>query len=157
VGRLEGVLIPIRTHASDPVKLLVGAGAGNVQAAPLEFLEGAHSEEYERLGANGTTLSILLWETGFVGVILFFVFLAMVFRDAWVLRNSDSLAGALALGWLGVIAVLAVASIYVNVFSDPTIIYGLAYFSGYVAAMRGWEAQKVPEPRTRAPAALAPS
>ncbi len=142
IGRIEAILIPIRTLSEDPVKLLVGAGAGNVQTAPLPVLEGAYADEYEPLGANGTTAALLLWETGLLGLGLFFAFLFMVWRDAWLLRSWKGIEGAVALGWLGVLAMLFVATVYVNVFADASIMYAFAYVSGYLAARRGWLAHE---------------
>lgn len=138
VGRLEAVIAPFREFSRQPVKLLVGTGAGNVQPAPLPFLEGAYTDEYLSLGGAGNTIALLLWETGVLGVALYFVFLWMSWKDAWVLRTAPGIRGALGLGWLGILAMLAVASIYINVFADAVIMYAVAYLAGQLAAQRGW-------------------
>jgi hypothetical protein len=97
----------------------------------------------DALGANATALALLLWETGLIGVALFMAFFAMVWRDAaMILRTRDDLAGAVALGWLGVLGVLASASIYFNMFSDNSVLFLFSYFSGYIAAQRRWVAYK---------------
>jgi hypothetical protein len=101
------------------------------------------------LSPNSVSLTRIVWELGYAGVVLFGSFLLLVFRDAVKLRNSDSLAGAVALGWVAVTPVIALGFVYTNIFEFNLLSYLFWYFSAYVIASR-YRAERTAEALARA-------
>lgn len=135
VERIDSVVLPLRVLSADPVKLLVGLGVGNVSDSYVAALKG-HYVHYLELGAQRSTLSQLLWETGVIGALLAVMFLVCVFRDAMFMRRDDGVNGALALGWTAVTAIALVALPYKNLLLFNVLGYLFAFFAGHVAGMR---------------------
>ncbi|QKT03807.1 hypothetical protein HUS23_08240 [Ectothiorhodospiraceae bacterium 2226] len=131
VGRIDGVVSANEILSEEPVRWMVGLGMGNISPSFIPRFSGEYVHYQELIG--GGALAPYLFELGFVGVGLLLFFYFMVFRDAMRLSRQDSLAGAVALGWLGVIVILAVALAY-NSYTMRNVNYLFWYFSGYVAA-----------------------
>ena len=134
--RGEAILIPLEYLAKDPVRLAFGLGLGNVSPSLTDSsFEGAHYRLFQNILV--ISLAYFLLEFGLLGVALIALLLWMVFSDSVaVARSDDFLAGALAAGWTGIVAVFALASIY-NVFHffvSVTFLYW--YLAGIVCARR---------------------
>jgi len=136
VGRIDAIIHAITENSDDFSKLIWGVGIGNASVSFSKFLAGNYSGEYTRLGGKQNALSHMLWEIGILGVILVFLLFYLIFFDAKVARNTAGTSGALALGWLGVLVVLAVSIPYQNIITKNVIGYLFCYISGYVAARR---------------------
>ncbi|MBK9132741.1 MAG: hypothetical protein IPM20_14080 [Gammaproteobacteria bacterium] len=132
-GRIDKILLPINVFSDRPLKLWLGLGVGNVSTSILNVFSGEYAV---RLGAvsGEMLLTLLLWETGVGGVILFVLFLIFLIVDAHKLSRSGDSSAILASGWLGVLAVILIAMTYINMFYFNTLIFMFSYFSGYVAA-----------------------
>lgn len=136
VGRIDAIIYAITENSDDFFRLIWGVGIGNAAASFSKFLAGDYLEEYTRLGGKQNALSHMLWEIGIIGVILVFLLFYLIFFDAKVVRNIAGTSGTLALGWIGVLAVLAMSVPYQNIIGMNVISYLFCYISGYVAAKR---------------------
>jgi cell division protein FtsW (lipid II flippase) len=136
-GRIDSLMVPLQTLASDPVQLTLGVGIGNGSGSSLgNVYAGAY---YELLGryTNQSSAAAFMVEIGLLGLSLVLLLYWLIFRDAYVVSMQDSsIVGALALGWLGATAVIAVATFYKTVHYFESLSYLFWYFSGLVAAER---------------------
>jgi len=136
-GRIDSLIVPLQTLASDPVQLTLGVGIGNGSGSSLgSVYAGAY---YDLLGryTNQSSAAAFLVEIGLLGTSLVLLLYWLIFRDAYVLSmQGSSIIGALALGWLGTTAVIAVATFYKTIHYFESLSYMFWYFSGLVAAER---------------------
>ncbi len=135
IGRVDSMILPFKL-ITDPVKLLIGHGIGNVSDISAERLQGAYLEKYGAKAAGMTTVSYLIWETGLLGLMLSLALLMMILRDAVVLSRCDGVFGALALGWTGVIVVLLISLAYQNIIPVAPISMLMWYLSGIIVSQR---------------------
>jgi hypothetical protein len=152
VGRVDQMVVAFDYLSYDPIQLFVGLGMGRITRSPVEDLSGDLDALAADIGARtGDTLGWqtaatevesrvavvhLLWETGIVGVLLLYLFLYMLFRDARALSTRDDLDGALGLAWCAIVPIVAIAYVYKDVLPVNGIMYPFWYFSGYVIAQR---------------------
>ena len=134
--RLDDLLLPLKYHyQNDPVQLWVGTGVGNTSEA---FIKRFSGELAERVGESGKGMlvSFVLWDMGTGGVLLFLVFMFFLFSDAHRLAQQKTEVTTFAIGWLAVLAMTLLTSVYLNMLYMNALGYVVAYFSGYVAAER---------------------
>jgi hypothetical protein len=116
---------------------MLGVGIGNGSGSSVgNVYAGAY---YELLGryTNQSSAAAFMVEIGLLGMSLVLLLYWLIFRDAYVVSMQDSsIVGALALGWLGTTAVIAVATFYKTVHYFESLSYLFWYFSGLVAAQR---------------------
>lgn len=131
VGRIDSIMFAIKYISKDAVTLMFGYGIGNVANSFSEITIGRY-EEFWHLGPQITTVSIILWETGVIGLAIVIAGLVFIFRDAVRLARSDDYR-ALGLGMVGLVAVYTLVLPYKNIFiSDANCVLFWA-FSGLVA------------------------
>jgi hypothetical protein len=135
ISRLDSIAMPFLI-ISDPVKLIIGNGIGNVSASFTRHFEGDYSEEAYLYGADYTTLANLLWEIGIIGVALSFLVVLLVFNDARALAVRQDMSGVVALGWAAIVPVLAAAMFYLDLVDKTVLGYMMWYLSGYVVGKR---------------------
>jgi len=133
-SRLNVMIAPISLLSNDPTKLLFGLGIGNVSPTKRSVIQGDYVHLSKVLGAAETVVSIIIWETGVIGLILLLVFCYMLFSDARRLSSYDTYNGALALGWLGVVMIFVLSFPYKNVLVFKAIGVLFWYLSGYIAS-----------------------
>jgi hypothetical protein len=136
-GRVDSVVVPLQLFSSDPVHLMFGVGIYNASSSGLG--NNFTGEYYPLLGKYTTETSgaAFLIETGILGLALALLLDWLVFRDAvFVARRDTSLFGALALGWLGIMVVIAIATFYKSLHYFESISYLFWYFAGVIAAQR---------------------
>jgi hypothetical protein len=139
VGRVDSFLLPIRVLSNyyDYFRLLFGLGIGNVSNSFFQQFQGKYAAYQEKFSAGRTALSLLLWETGLIGVFLSLIFLYFVFSDArYLIANEDGLSGTFALGWITIVVMTFITLFYKNIIVFNVLGYLFWYFSGYVAASR---------------------
>jgi hypothetical protein len=134
VGRIDAIIYAITENSDNLFRFVWGVGIGNASVSFSKFLAGDYSEKYTRLGGKQNALSHMLWEIGILGVILAFFPFYLIFFDAKVVRNTAGTSGALALGWIGVLAVLIMCIPYQNIITKNVISYLFCYISGFIAA-----------------------
>jgi cell division protein FtsW (lipid II flippase) len=136
-GRWDSLSVPIETFAADPVHLAVGVGIGNGSASSLG---AGYTGEYQALFGRytiETSGAAFIVEIGLVGLLLVLVLYLLVFRDALaVASESEDIVGSIALGWLGVTLIMAIAIFYKSLHYFESLSYLFWYFSGVVAAER---------------------
>ncbi len=129
-GRLDTILLPIKTLADDPVKLWIGVGIGNASTSIISVFSGEFSSVIGNI-AGTTLLSYLLWETGLSGAIAFIVFLVFILNDSRKLVLKGGFLRIFAAGWIAVVSIILVAMAYNNLFYSNAIIFIFAYISGF--------------------------
>lgn len=133
VGRVDALIFPFKKLADDPTRLIMGLGIGNISESFLgKKYSGDYLEEYGWLTYGA--LSKLLWEVGLLGVILLLFVYIKIFRDSMTMEKDESIKGAIALGWTGVMAVLFLSLFYNSSILTNEIGFLFWYFSGYIAS-----------------------
>jgi hypothetical protein len=135
-GRIDVILVAVEDISVHPMTALVGFGMGSVTKAPIASFSGVHAEHYADMGITETAAPFILLETGLLGAVLWLAFFAMLFRDARAVSRQEGLIGGLALGWMGVIAVIAVGLFYKHIVPVNGIMYVFWFFSGTIVAAR---------------------
>lgn len=152
IGRLDAVLTPLEYLKRDPITLAFGLGIGNASVSSLgiEF-QGKYGDIFKPYMQH--TAARLLLEIGLFGSGLVLILMFMLFRDAYLVSTSGGLHGAIAVGWMGVVALLTPAMFYKDIMAAAGITFPFWYFSGLIAAhrmrlgLRLWsapEARRVP-------------
>ena len=150
VGKVDAILVPLRTLSRDPPRPAFGLGIGNVSDSALgaEF-SGEHFQRYGHFVQSG--LSLLLWETGVLGTGLVLALLVMLFIDAFHVSRGEGFMPTLALGMMGVTAIIAVSLPYTSTIESGALSYLFWYMAGLVAAERSRSAVKATDmPRSAA-------
>jgi hypothetical protein len=136
VHRGEAIVFPIKFLARDPAQLAFGLGLGNVSPSNLgKNFQGAYYGLFQNILIISFAYFVL--ELGLLGVVLIAILFWLVFSDSLaVARSDDSLVGAIAAGWTGVVAVFVLATIYnsFHYFTSVTFLYW--YLSGIICARR---------------------
>ena len=134
VGTLDSIFASFAELARDPVKLTFGLGIGNTQHSQLGHqFTGAYFEIFAPL--HPRFIAVVLLEQGLLGVLLILTLHWLIFVECVSFpRAEQSMASALAIGWSGVSAVIAMQMIYSNTLGNPALEYLYWYFSGVVVA-----------------------
>jgi hypothetical protein len=131
---IDAILLPFKAFGTDLPRLAFGLGMGNVSDSALG--PGFAGEHFIRYGRYvGPNISVLLWETGILGVILVLWLHYRIFKEALVARRADGLSGALALGWCGVVLLMSVSLAYKQTMNSNALSYLFWFYSGAVSAM----------------------
>jgi hypothetical protein len=136
VRRGDALQIPLEYMARDPVQLTLGLGMGNATHSNLgESFTGAYNGLFNKFLITSTTIFLL--EIGLFGTALIFVLYWLIYKDTLVVAKNDTgLTGAIAAGWIGVAAIMPVATFYAPVHTYASVSYLFWYFSGTVTARR---------------------
>jgi hypothetical protein len=132
--RADAMRIPIEYLAKDPVSLAFGLGLGNASPSTLgKNFQGSYYTLFQSVLT--LSFSFFILEFGILGVLLIAALFWMVFSDSLAVAHRDStLTGALAAGWIGVVAVFLLATIYTAYQYFTSITYLYWYFSGVICA-----------------------
>jgi O-antigen ligase len=136
VGRGDAILVPIRELAKDPPQLVFGLGLGNASDSALgPGFRGRYFTLYGPFIMH--SFALLMLEFGLLGVCLVLLLYWLIFRDSVVVaRTSNDSKGVLALGWIGITAVIAAGSTYKNLITFESLSYLFWFYSGLIAAER---------------------
>ena len=134
-GRIDAIIFACKENSKDFFKLVWGVGIGNAAIAFSPKFQGKYVSEYIRLGGRMNNIANFIWEIGILGIVHVIWFLLLIYLDSLRLIHSNDLVGALALGWVGVTAIIFVSLPYQMVITKNELIYPFSYFSGYLAAM----------------------
>ncbi len=137
IRRIDAIVLPLRVLSDDPVKLLLGLGIGNASESSLKNFgfEGEYSF-LARLNISMPLLPMLLWEVGVLGVFLYLLFFCFIYRDARYLAKKGDFSGGIALGWIGVVVILALSFPYKNFLLFEVLGALFFYLSGYIVSKR---------------------
>ncbi len=136
VGRVDSIVVPLRLLSRDPAQLVFGVGLGNASHSSLGHqFTGKYNYLWEPFLL--TTVSVVESELGLLGLFLLVAVYWLIYSDCRALARSDSpLMGALALGWAGATAVMALSLPYKNLIPSAAMSFLFWYFSGLIAAAR---------------------
>ena len=134
IMRFDSIVIAVKNIKADPITLIFGLGIGNVMDSFITSARGKHTE-YLELGAQMLAITNMIWETGILGLLIYFTFLSFIFYDAKLLRKSkNDVMSYLGLGWCAVTIIIFISLFYKNIlqFDEINIIFW--YFSGIIVA-----------------------
>lgn len=136
VRRGDAIAVPLQFLSRDPARLAFGLGMGNM--SPSNFgrnFEGAYFQLFKPFLI--TSFTFFLLEFGIFGVTMIAVLFWLVFTDTLaVARVDDSLVGVVAVGWTGVVALVALGMVYTKFHEFVSVNYLAWYFSGIICARR---------------------
>ena len=136
VRRGDAIRVPIEYLSRDPVRLSFGLGLGNASHSNLgQAFVGTYYDLFQYFAV--LSFSIFLLEIGLLGTGLVFLLNALLFFDAVAVARSDKeLHGAIAIGWIGVVAVMTTSMFYSAIHVYTVLPYMYWYFAGVVATRR---------------------
>lgn len=136
VRRGEAIKVPVQYLARDPVKLAFGLGIGNASHSNLgQQFQGDYFDLFQYFSV--LSISEFMLELGLLGTAVVFVLYALLFFDSVAVAKQDSgVTGALAIGWIGVMPVIAASTFYTAIHSFTILSFLFWYFAGIVAARR---------------------
>lgn len=132
VGRVDSYIIAFKTHYKNILDLFFGLGIGNVSESFISGLSGEYADQYSAYNVDKTSLTLILWELGIFGVILYYSLVFMAFKYSRGLKRNINLLGTFANGWSVVSLIMVVSILYMNVMLDNRMGYLFWYFSGYI-------------------------
>jgi hypothetical protein len=134
--RGDALKVPVEYLAHDPIRLAFGLGLGNASKSNLgEAFTGNYYGLFQSFVILSFTVFIL--ELGLLGTALVFLLYWLIFRDSIAVARSDpGLVGAIAVGWIGAVVVITMATFYTAIHVFASLSYLFWYFSGIIAARR---------------------
>ena len=98
IGRFDSLVMPFQVlPARDGTQLMLGLGIGNVSST---FGSGGkYVYLKDQLGANMTTITQLIWETGVLGALLGIVLIFNFVKDAFALSRREIGWRTIGAGW----------------------------------------------------------
>lgn len=133
IRRLDALILPIHVLSTEPTKLVLGLGMGNVSRSFFAGLSGEYTD-IAMMNNVETSASILMWELGLAGLVAFLLFFYFVYKDSKALSIRNGLVGIFATGWTGIVAMFILSLPYKNFLVFNVIGFLVMYFSGYIAA-----------------------
>lgn len=133
IRRIDAAILPFRVLSSEPSKLILGLGIGNVSESFIGRFSGEY-EDIQAMSATSIEISMMVWEIGLLGLSFFLLFFYFIYRDAKNSSRRNTLVGVIATGWTGIVVILVLSMLYKNIMSFNVIGFLFWYFSGYVAA-----------------------
>ncbi|MCD6578374.1 hypothetical protein J7L48_02765, partial [bacterium] len=130
--RGDQVTAAYRSVSKDIGTFLFGYGPGNVVSSYFKNFQNKNIDSNVQSGA--LALTNFLWETGFLGLIVYILFILLILKDSHFLSKNDSLMGAFSLGWCGVTLMIFIQFFHSNILIMNIINYLFWYFSGVVAS-----------------------
>lgn len=134
VGRIDAIVLAYKELSNDIGTMFFGMGMGNAHSTDISILGEQKIDVNEEYGGERNVISSMLWETGFLGLLLYLVFLFLFLRDTISLKKSDDFFGTFAIGWISIISIMFINLIYKNTFRMNQINLLFFYFSGLVAS-----------------------
>jgi hypothetical protein len=135
VARMDSIVLGFREISREPALLAFGHGIGNVShPSRPSVVAGPHKDLFLPYSVSRTTYTLLIWEVGVVGLLLFGAGMIGLFADSRTLSRLPGFHGALGLAWTVVITVLPLAFLYRSVVHATGIMVVLMLISGVVAA-----------------------
>lgn len=133
VGRVDAVVLAYKNLSKDVGTMIFGMGMGNAHSTDLSAF-GIKRINVNEYGGELNVISSMLWEAGFLGLLLYICFLFLFLRDTISLKESSDFFGTFAVGWISIIAMMFINLIYRNTFHMNQINLLFFYFSGLVAS-----------------------
>ena len=136
LNRIPQVVFAFDNIKKDTVHLLFGVGAGNASDSFFTLAQGKYYQKHGDMDIGNNLLSRMLWEYGLIGTTLFFFIFVFLFFKIWRLRKGDGIIGTAASGYLVLIAIFFITSIYFNTMLMNLFGYLFWFLGGYMLAYR---------------------
>jgi hypothetical protein len=136
VRRGDALEIPLQYIVEDPLRIAFGLGVGNASSSTLgpNFV-GRYYVLFHSFVIMSFTVFVL--EIGLLGTILIFLlYWLLSFDTLAVAKRDQSIVAPIAVGWIGVLAIMAVGLFYTLTHTYASLSYLFWYFSGLIAAHR---------------------
>lgn len=134
IGRLDSIMMAFNHIQKDVGQLLFGIGVGravNTKIPLISIEESSVKSFYPEM----TTVSHILWETGIVGLIIYFFQLFFILIELKKTLGNTGFLSAISAGWSGVTAIYFITTIYLNVFNSDVINTMFWLFSGIIISI----------------------
>jgi hypothetical protein len=135
IGRVDAIIIAFKEISQDLGQLFFGVGVGNAISSRLKFFE-TQNNEVQKFWPDTTTISNILWELGFLGIIFKLLLLIFILRDTMLMRLKNNFLGAFCLGWCGVVFIFIINMFYMNIFYTDPLSLTFWFLSGIVISKR---------------------
>lgn len=122
-----------RAVAKDSRFVFFGRGAGNTSEGFTRRLSGKYLKEATYYG-SGITFTKLMWETGIMGTVLFFLFPFFVFLDSARLCKEEGFPGAFPLGMLSFTTFFTLSTFYTFTIDSNVLIFMFFLASGQLVS-----------------------
>jgi len=135
IARGDAIVFAFRTLGRDD-NLLFGVGAGNASPSPVAEMQGEYYRRYWRMQPTKVYFSKLTWETGIVGVSLYWIWMFMIWREAVRIKDEESIVGVLALSWVAITPIVAASFFYFKTFDMNLYSYLFFFYSAVIIVER---------------------
>ena len=135
VGRFDAIAFAI-DKVADTGSSIFGVGIGNASPSNTDKLVGEYWKTYYWTVPEKNMASRVIWEMGYVGLLVYLGFLAIAFLDAKYLAKGDNFVAAFALGWTPIVLIIAGSFVYLQTFVTTVFSHLFFFYSGYIAATR---------------------
>lgn len=132
LNRIPQILFAYDNINKDVKHLLFGVGAGNASDSFFHRSIGSYYITYKRLEIDNIFIASMLWEYGIIGTFLYCFIGIFMFIKIFPLRNMKSINGVIAIGFLGMSAVLLISTVYLNTIRVNIYMYFYWFLAGYL-------------------------
>jgi len=139
VSKVDSYIIAFNTISEDFLRFFFGFGIGNVSEAFVPWLSGEYAEKYSHFNVKTTALTLILWELGVFGVLLYYSLYIMILKDSKGLNINNDITSTLSQGWRTVTVIIMIATTYTNFLQENVTAYIFWYFSGYIISENYWD------------------
>lgn len=131
--RIIPIMTAVRKVFDGGLKTIIyGYGAGNLSVSFSKSLQSSNIQEFSNYNPDNVSITKLLWETGYIGTLLFFILLAVTFLDFVKYSKNDFFIGAIALGMAAATVIFFISFFYTRPLSHNIFPYIYFFFSGYL-------------------------
>ncbi|RJO60189.1 hypothetical protein C4544_05875 [candidate division WS5 bacterium] len=141
VGRGDSFLLAYQGVSNSFFTFLFGEGIGSVQDSYLKKIIKSEEDRKEN-PATMISISNLIWELGFAGLMVYILIFGFIFKDTYYLRKDNSIFGYFAFGWTAVVVIIGLSLFYKNILQFNIIHYLFWFFSG-LAVSKSFRMRKI--------------
>lgn len=123
-----------RIYHDGIIAIIYGYGAGNLSVSYSKNLESKLLTELSVFKPGNVSITKMIWETGYIGTLIFFILLAYLFFDTFKYRNLNNLAGTMALGLSATIIIFSIAFFYTKPLDQNIFVYLFFFLNGYLVS-----------------------
>lgn len=134
-ARIVPILTALDKVFHDGLKTTIyGYGAGNVSVSYSKNLESKLLTKLSAYNTDNVSITKMLWETGYLGTLIFFMLIALLFLDSIRFSKLDNLSGTIATSMSVAIIILAITFFYTKPLDQNIFVYLLFFLNGYLVS-----------------------
>lgn len=137
--RVKPIVNAFKNAKKDVRFLIFGRGAGNVSEGFTKKLDGRYVKEGFYYGAYSVSYTTMVWEIGYLGLFLFFLFPFFVFMDAVEICKREAFSGAFSLGMLSYCLLFVLSFFYTDTLNRNIFVYTFFLTAGYIVTCKNRE------------------